>query len=69
MHLVSKTDQCVTIDGHQFPFERNETIFTECSYKYSVDDFTALASRAGWSRKQVWTDPGNLFCILYLTAG
>lgn len=68
MHLVSLKDQCVKIDGQPFPFEKGETIFTECSYKYSVEEFGLLAGRSGWAVGQVWTDPKRYFSVHYLTA-
>lgn len=68
MHLVSKCDQCVTVDGTRFPFEKGESIFTECSYKYTVEEFGRLAGRAGWKEERVWTDPGRLFSVHYLSA-
>ena len=39
MHLVSRTQQNVTIGGQRFRSEPGETIHTENSYKYSIDQF------------------------------
>lgn len=68
MHLVSKTDQRVTIGNRWFEFASGESIHTECSYKYTVEEFAALAELAGWSLRRTWTDAANLFSIQYLTA-
>ena len=68
MYLVSRSDQCVTIDGRMIPFEKDEAIFTECSYKYSVEEFGALAERAGLRPERVWTDPRGWFGVHWLAA-
>jgi dimethylhistidine N-methyltransferase len=67
MHLVSTSDQCVCIGGQQIPFEKDETIFTECSYKYSLERFRDLALEAGLKVRKVWTDPKRYFSVQYLT--
>jgi L-histidine Nalpha-methyltransferase len=40
-----------------------ETIHTENSYKYTVDEFRTLASRTGWAPVKVWTDSKRLFSV------
>ena len=67
MHLVSLVDQRVRVAGVEIGFERGESIWTEASYKYSVDDFAGLAAAAGWRLEQVWTDDRGLFSVQYLT--
>ena len=67
MHLVSLADQQVTVGRRSFCFDRGETIHTEVSYKYTVEEFASLASRAGLSQEQVWTDPKRLFSVQWLT--
>jgi dimethylhistidine N-methyltransferase len=67
MHLVSLREQTVTVAGRRFPFKAGETIHTESSYKYSVDEFQALAGRAGFVPGYCWVDPQRLFSIHYLT--
>jgi uncharacterized SAM-dependent methyltransferase len=66
MHLVSRRDQSVLVDGVPIPFVRGESILTECSYKYSVEAFAALASQAGFTLTRVWSDPQQLFSAQYL---
>lgn len=66
MHLVSARDQEVRIDGHRFEFVAGESIHTEDSHKYDVDEFHALAARAGWRAFRHWTDKDNLFSLHYL---
>ncbi len=65
MHLVSEKEQIVTINGHEFYFVKGESIHTENSYKYSLDDFKALVS--DWfAVEKVWTDDDDLFSVQYL---
>jgi dimethylhistidine N-methyltransferase len=63
MHLVSLARQTVRIGRHRFNFDAGESIHTENSYKYSVEDFRALAARAGYEAKKLWTDAKGLFAL------
>lgn len=67
MHLLSTCDQQVLVSGQRFDFREGESIHTECSHKYSVAGFHALAARAGFEPEQVWTDPEQLFSVHCLT--
>ncbi len=66
MHLVSSKNQIVALNGSRIPFEKDEIITTEYSYKYSVDEFSKLASGV-LDVQNVWTDRNQLFSILHLT--
>ena len=66
MHLESQRFQSVFISGAKFVFERGETIHTENSYKYSVEEFTALAAQGGFAARKCWVDDRRLFSIHYL---
>jgi dimethylhistidine N-methyltransferase len=68
MHIVSLKDQTASVAGRSFDFAEDETIHTENSYKYDVDQFRQLADNAGWSPRAVWTDPNELFSIHLLKA-
>jgi dimethylhistidine N-methyltransferase len=63
MHLVSEREQQVRLDGRRFGFVAGESIHTENSYKYTVDEFHGLAARAGFTAEQVWTDDEHLFSV------
>jgi len=63
MHLVSLCDQTVSVNKNQFSFVKNETIHTENSYKYSADEFIALAARAGFQSDALWVDENKLFSV------
>ena len=66
MHLVSNRKQTVSVDGHKFEFVEGESIHSEDSHKYTIDEFHALAAEAGWRAYRHWTDPEDLFSIHYL---
>lgn len=56
MHLRSTRRQAVNILGQTFYFNEGETIHTENSYKYSQQNFLAIAEAAGWKLVKVWVD-------------
>lgn len=66
MHLVSTDTQHARVGDSHFDFARDESIHTENSYKYSIDEFQALARRSGWTPVTVWTDREHLFSVHYL---
>lgn len=68
MHLESTVAQTVTIAGCAFRFAAGETIHTENSYKYAIEEFRALAGRAGFEPRRVWTDARGWFSVHYLEA-
>jgi dimethylhistidine N-methyltransferase len=63
MHLKSLHPQTALVAGVPFRFDKGETIHTEDSYKYSVEEFTKLAQGAGWSADSTWSDDEGLFSI------
>jgi dimethylhistidine N-methyltransferase len=65
MHLVSRRPQTVTIDDQHFSFDAEESVHTENSYKYTVDEFQTLAAKAGYRLIKFWTDPDKLFSLQY----
>jgi len=66
MHIRSLADQTVDVLGEAVVFAEGETIHTENSHKYFVDEFQALARRAGWEPLKVWTGAEELFSVHYL---
>ena len=65
MHLVSEREQEVDIGDHTFSFEEGETIHTENSCKFSLEEFRSMAQTAGFKIHSVWTDDDTLFSIQY----
>ena len=66
MHIVSLCKQTVTIDSTKFTFEIDDSIHTENSYKYSIEEFQELAKNSGFEAIEVWSDSKNLFSVHYL---
>ena len=64
MHLQAKTDLLVRWTGGTRRFDAGERIHTENSYKYRIEDFVALLTRAGFSQTQVWTDDQDWFAVV-----
>ena len=67
MHLVSIRAQTAEVAGQTFAFAEGETIHTENSHKYGVDEFRELARHAGFTPVKIWTDARDLFSVHYLT--
>ncbi|MFO7654408.1 MAG: L-histidine N(alpha)-methyltransferase [Candidatus Krumholzibacteriia bacterium] len=66
MHLESLVPQSVRVNGTRVEFRAGETIHTENSYKYTLEEFSALAAGCGWQVRSVWTDDARLFSVQYL---
>jgi dimethylhistidine N-methyltransferase len=67
MHLVSLTNQTARVGDVEISFKLGESIWTESSYKYTLDEFAHVAAAAGFRVERVWTDVQQLFSIQYLT--
>jgi len=63
MHLESRYQQHVHVAGRRFEFKAGETIHTEISCKYTIEEFRKLAAGARFHAEAVWTDPANLFAV------
>ncbi len=63
MHLKSIAAQNVTIWDECIHFAAGESIHTESSYKYTIEEFQKLARRAGWEPARVWIDPKAMFTV------
>ena len=66
MHLASLESQSVRIEDRHFDFKAGETIHTENSYKFTIDEFGEFAAAAGFHPQQVWTDEAGLFSVQLL---
>jgi|SRR5579864_6941725 len=63
MHLESLYAQFAHVAGRRFDFAPGETIHTEISCKYSIDEFRDLGRKAGFVPEKLWTDPEQLFSV------
>ncbi|KKC27277.1 methyltransferase [Sphingomonas sp. SRS2] len=61
MHLESVRDIEFRVAGRRFSMRAGETIHTENSYKYSVEEARLLARSAGWEPVAYWTDCDAMF--------
>ena len=68
-YLKSLAAQSAKIAGRRFDFAAGELIHTENSYKYAIDEFRALAARAGFQPVHTWTDRYALFSVHYFRQG
>lgn len=68
MHLVSTVAQEVCILGRRFRFRAGESIHTENSYKYAIDEFQEISRAAGWRPMHVWTDAARQYSVHALAA-
>jgi L-histidine Nalpha-methyltransferase len=69
LYLKSLADQSARVAGRRFDFAEGELVHTENSYKYAIDEFRALAARAGFRTIHTWTDRADLFSVHYLRRG
>ncbi len=67
MHLESRSDQLVKINGTRVKVAKGESILTEYSYKYTIEAFRELVSDF-YEVETVWTDRNSLFSMQYLVA-
>lgn len=65
MYVESQTDQMVTVAGESFLLVEGERICTEHSHKYTIEQFSTMASGVGLTLRKAWTDDRNLFGILH----
>lgn len=68
LHLVSLREQTVHLDNVVIPFVEGESIWTESSYKFNVDEFEQMAVAAGFKVERAWTDNQQWFSVQYLVS-
>ena len=63
MHLESTREQAVRVGALdlEIHFRAGERIHTENSYKYSLEELSALAAETGFERTRAWLDSGGRF--------
>jgi dimethylhistidine N-methyltransferase len=66
MHLVSREPQSIRLGGEEFTFAAGETIRTEVSYKYTLEEFATLAREADLSVAATWLDRRGRFSLAWL---
>ena len=66
MHLVSLREQIIHLGDVTIPFAEGESIWTESSYKFNIDEFAQIAAAVGFKVERVWTDEKKWFSVQYL---
>ena len=70
MHLEALRDTAFEVLGQRFAFAAGETIHTENSYKWTLDEARLLARAGGWEPVTVWLDAAAKFGLhLWRVAG
>jgi dimethylhistidine N-methyltransferase len=69
LHLKSEDDQTVSVDHLEetYAFEKEETIHTESSYKYTLGLIDDHAQASGFDTEQVFTDDKKWFALALMT--
>lgn len=67
MHLVSQCAQSVKIGSDSFDFGNGETIHTENSRKFDLEQLLKQFQATGWSLRAQWQDDRNYFAVLLLS--
>lgn len=63
MALVAKGEQQLIVAGLESCFAPGEELITEYSYKFSPKAFLTLAARAGWQKRDRWSDNREHFSV------
>ena len=63
LHLVSRCEQQVRLLGRRFALAAGESIHSASFHHHSLLRVQAMASRAGWSQRQLWTDGSARFAL------
>lgn len=63
MHLVARRTVRFRVAGHAFAMMEGETIHTENSYKYTLEEARLLARASGWEPQAAWFDADNRFGV------
>ena len=66
MYLISRVDQRVHVGGEGIDIREGESIMTEFSCKFTVDQFTRLVADAGLRVAHLWQDPQRWFSLFFL---
>ncbi|WP_353131605.1 L-histidine N(alpha)-methyltransferase [Limnohabitans sp.] len=65
MHLQAKRDLVVNWQGHQRHFKKDETIHTENSYKWTIENFSSQLIKSGFSNIRHWTDTKSHYALFW----
>lgn len=66
MHLVSLKAQTITIGKNVFTFSKGESIHTENSRKFTLEQIEKLAAQSNWNIQHVWQSPAPSMALILL---
>jgi len=66
MHLKALQDLHFWIGDYEITLQKNETIHTESSQKYNVDDFSRFLNTVGFKVESIFFDTKKYFVVLLL---
>lgn len=69
MHLQSLVNQTISLDGDLITFAEGETIHTENSYKFDLNDIERLSEESGLRLKRVISDELTYFSVCVMEVG
>jgi dimethylhistidine N-methyltransferase len=69
MHIISKSEQqvCIGALGKTFTFRKGETIHTENSYKYNLDEIAMLAQNSSFAINENFMDKNKWFDLAFFS--
>ena len=65
MHLQAKRNLLVSWQGQQRLFQKDETIHTENSYKWTIENFSSQLIKSGFSKIRHWTDVKSHYALFW----
>ncbi|HKT85761.1 MAG TPA: L-histidine N(alpha)-methyltransferase [Novosphingobium sp.] len=68
MHLMATRALCFRVAGRAFSMQPGETIHTENSYKYTLEEARLMARASGWEPLAHWSDEDYRFGVHVWTA-
>ena len=66
--IRSTVDQDITVLGQRFAFREDEVLHTQHAYKFTPQEFSAIAGRAGFETDAIWIDDDRLYALIMLDA-
>ncbi len=66
--IGSLKPQTVHVGAAAFKFDAGEIIITQYAYKFTIEEFAAMAKATGFDPGQVWTDADRMFAMHFLVA-
>ena len=67
-HLVALTDTQIGLGDRLIDIAAGDSIRTDLSWKYTIEEFSSLAVASGWTIARQWIDPQKRFCLHLLQA-